>query len=107
MPATARQIAGNGGTPDLKNPGVNIRLGVAYFQTLLQSFANVHPYAIAAYNAGPHRARAWIDAIGDAAKTGNQADMIDWIEQIPYAETRNYVQRVLENTQIYAARRTP
>jgi soluble lytic murein transglycosylase len=107
MPATARQIAGNGGTPDLKNPGVNIRLGVAYFQTLLQSFANVRPYAIAAYNAGPHRARAWIDAIGDAAKTGNQADMIDWIEQIPYAETRNYVQRVLENTQIYAARRTP
>ena len=105
MPATARQIAGQNQTSlDLKNPGENMRIGIAYFQNLLQQFNFVQAYAIAAYNAGPHRAHAWVTANGDAAASGNPADMIDWIEQIPYAETRNYVQRVLENTHIYAAR---
>jgi soluble lytic murein transglycosylase len=107
MPATARQIAGqNQAAPDLKDPDENMRLGIAYFQTLLQQFNGVQPYAIAAYNAGPHRAHAWVTANGDAAATNTANDMIDWIEQIPYTETRNYVQRVLENTQIYAARAT-
>ena len=107
MPATARQIAGrHGPAPDLKDPGENMRLGIAYFQDLLQQFDGVQPFAIAAYNAGPHRAQVWVAANGVApadTKNGLTAGMIDWIEQIPYAETRNYVQRVLENTQIYAA----
>jgi soluble lytic murein transglycosylase len=104
MPATARQIAGRGqDTPDLKNPDENMHLGITYFAGLLRQFNGTRPYAIAAYNAGPHRARAWIAANGDASAAGLDA-MIDWIEQIPFAETRNYVQRVLENTAIYAAR---
>ena len=107
MPATARQITGNDRTtPDLKSPDVNMRLGIAYFERLLQSFGGVKPYAIAAYNAGPHRTRAWIAADGDPGVAGKQADLIDWIESIPFAETRNYVQRVLENSAVYAARNT-
>jgi soluble lytic murein transglycosylase len=104
MPATARQITGRGQpAPDLKNPHENMRLGIAYFQGLLAQFGGVRPYAIAAYNAGPHRARAWVTDNGDAAASASAADMIDWIEEIPYGETRNYVQRVLENSRIYAA----
>ncbi len=104
MPATARQIGGGGVSPqDLKDPAENMRLGTLYLESLLNQFGNVRPYAIAAYNAGPHRARAWIDANGDPGST-NPSAMIDWIEQIPFAETRNYVQRVLETAAIYAAR---
>jgi soluble lytic murein transglycosylase len=101
MPATARQVAGQGGQ-DLKNPDLNMRLGIAYFSGLLRQFGGTLPYAIAAYNAGPHRARTWIAENGDASTLAPDV-MIDWIERIPFAETRNYVQRVLENTAIYAA----
>jgi soluble lytic murein transglycosylase len=105
MPATARQ---EGGDPDaLADPDVNMRLGVGYLHKLLDQFGGVAPYAVAAYNAGPHRVKAWISANGDAAGPAPDywpADnMIDWIEQIPFAETRNYVQRVLENRAIYAS----
>ncbi len=104
MPGTARQIAGSGITAqELKDPAENMRLGTLYFAGLLGQFGGVRAYAIAAYNAGPHRARAWIAANGDPGNADPQA-MIDWIEQIPYAETRNYVQRVLENAGVYAAR---
>ena len=84
-----------------------MQLGVGYLHKLLDQFGGVSPYAVAAYNAGPHRVRAWISANGDAA--GAPPDyvpsdaMIDWIELIPFGETRNYVQRVLENRAIYAA----
>jgi soluble lytic murein transglycosylase len=105
MPTTARQ---EGGDPDaLKNPDVNMQLGVGYLHKLLDQFGGVVPYAVAAYNAGPHRVRGWIAANGDAAAKPPEAlpsdAMIDWIEQIPFGETRNYVQRVLENREIYAA----
>ncbi len=104
MPATARQIGGGGlSMQDLKDPAENMRLGSLYFQNLLTQFGGVRAYAIAAYNAGPHRARAWIDTNGDPGEA-NATAMVDWIEQIPFAETRNYVQRVLENAAIYAAR---
>ena len=104
MPGTARQIGGGGISPqDLKDPAENMRLGTLYLEGLLTQFGGVRAYAIAAYNAGPHRARAWTLANGDPGNADATA-MIDWIEQIPFAETRNYVQRVLENTAIYAAR---
>jgi soluble lytic murein transglycosylase len=107
MPATARQVAGSGqATPDLQNPTANMRLGVAYVEALLQQFGQARPVAIAAYNAGPHRARQWIAANGALAANADPAETIDWIEQIPFAETRNYVERVTENAQIYAARGT-
>ena len=105
MPATARQ---EGGDPAaLTDADTNMRLGVGYLHKLLDQFGGVAPYAVAAYNAGPHRVHAWLAANGDAA--GPPPDywpadnMIDWIEQIPFAETRNYVQRVLENRAIYAS----
>jgi soluble lytic murein transglycosylase len=103
MPATARQVAGQGAF-DLKSPDANMRLGVAYFERLLAEFGGARACAIAAYNAGPHRARAWVETNGDPGPVPNTLAAIDWIEQIPFAETRNYVQRVLENTTIYAAR---
>jgi soluble lytic murein transglycosylase len=103
LPATARQIdAGlHESAADLADPNTNMRIGVAYLHRLLDEFDGVQPYALAAYNAGPRRAREWIAANGDAAATNDPDAMIDWIEQIPFAETRNYVQRVLESTEVY------
>ena len=59
------------------------------------------PFAVAGYNAGPGRIGQWMGDSGDPRTT--QIDMLDWIELIPFAETRNYVQRVIENQVIYAA----
>ena len=66
---------------------------------MLSRFDNSYPLAIAAYNAGPGRVNQWLKEIGDP-RTG-EVGMIDWIELIPVAETRNYVQRVLEGVYIY------
>ena len=55
--------------------------------------------ALAAYNAGPKRVRQWLRRKGDIRKA--DVDSIDWVELIPFRETRNYVQRVLENLQVY------
>jgi soluble lytic murein transglycosylase len=80
---------------------LNLRLGSFYLRSLLDQFGGVEPYAIAAYNAGPGHIGEWIAAAGDPPNDGS--DMIDWIEQIPFGETRNYVQRVIENQVVYAA----
>ena len=85
------------------DPGHNIQLGTAYLQDMLTRFDNCLPLAAAAYNAGPHRVAEWLDQNGDP-RTG-PIDMVDWIELIPTGETRNYVQRVTENTVIYRAAR--
>ena len=58
---------------------------------------------LASYNAGPYRARQWIKEFGDP-RTDDYEYVIDWVEQIPFDETRNYVQRVLENVQVYRYR---
>ena len=112
MPRTAQQVSvtlgGPHGVPNLFDADENIKLGTQYLASLLEKFGGVPPYAIAAYNAGPHRVRDWLAANGDpaAADPGHRdADgMIDWIEEIPFSETRNYVQRVMENTEIYRTR---
>jgi soluble lytic murein transglycosylase len=101
MPDTARQVGGQ--SVALTDPPTNMRLGVVYLQRLLAQFDNAVPYAVAAYNAGPRHVHDWIATNGDAAASGRNDDMLDWIEQIPFAETRNYVQRVLENRAVYAA----
>ena len=80
-----------------------MRLGTAYLHEMLDRFDNSLPLAAAAYNAGPHRVDQWLAENGDP-RTG-PIDMLDWIELIPFSETRNYVQRVLENVVIYRARR--
>jgi soluble lytic murein transglycosylase len=105
MPETARQVGG--GAAALTDPSANMQLGTVYLQGLLSRFGATVPYAVAAYNAGPRHVHDWIGMNGDAAASGRNDDMLDWIEQIPFAETRNYVQRVLENRAVYAAELAP
>ena len=88
----------------LRNPTNNMQLGTAYLLHISKSFGPVIPYITAAYNAGPGRVKQWLNTIGNpiAQENASDNDMIDWIESIPFAETRNYVQRVWENMTIYA-----
>jgi soluble lytic murein transglycosylase len=108
MPATATLVAHQLGTRAdvsrlLTDPATNMRLGTAYMQNLMAEFGDFMPMAIAAYNAGPGRAATWAAENGDPRSTA--IDPIDWIELIPFNETRNYVQRVIENVVLYRARR--
>ncbi len=107
MPATANHIARSHGLPYsadrlLTDGGYNVTLGRAYLEELLDHFGGSYVLSIAAYNAGPARVRQWVDNFGDP-RTKN-IDVVDWIESIPFTETRNYVQRVLENLQVYRIR---
>ena len=104
MPATASFIANKMQLPfsadRLTADGTyNVLLGRAYLEALIEDFGGSYALAIAAYNAGPGRVRQWLHDYGDPR--GGNIDMVDWIEMIPINETRNYVQRVLENLQIY------
>ncbi len=81
------------------DPVYNIKLGSYYFDSLLNDYGGVYPFAIAAYNAGPNRVKTWRRVNGDPTK--KQLSYIDWIELIRFKETRNYVQRVLENVNVY------
>ncbi|HEY3909441.1 MAG TPA: lytic transglycosylase domain-containing protein [Stellaceae bacterium] len=104
MPATAAFMAGQLQLPPslarLTTDGVyNVTLGRGYLQHLIGDFGGSYALAIAAYNAGPGRVRQWLAEYGDPR--GGKVDMVDWIETIPIDETRLYVQRVLENLQVY------
>lgn len=81
--------------------GFNMRVGDAYFQHLLGVFGGSYPLAVAAYNAGPGNVGKWLRANGDP-RTGG-IDWVEWIEHIPFSETRTYVQHVLENAVVYEA----
>lgn len=83
------------------DPQYNLRLGRGFLDDLVDDFGGSYILAAAAYNAGPSRARQWINDFGDPR---GSVDPVEWIESIPFAETRNYVQRVLENTQVYRHR---
>ena len=103
MPATAREQSGKMGlsySPAAltTDPALSIRLGSSYFQRIFDRFGS-YPLAIAAYNAGGGNVNKWLRAYGDPRTSG--VDIVDWIEDIPYLETRNYVQRVLENAVVY------
>jgi soluble lytic murein transglycosylase len=80
----------------------NAQLGTAELGDDINSFRGSYILAFVAYNAGPGRARQWIEQFGDPRNP--KVDPIDWIERIPISETRNYVERVLENMQVYRAR---
>lgn len=83
------------------DPQYNLRLGRGFLDDLVDSFGGSYVLAAAAYNAGPSRARQWIRDFGDP-RAGT--DPVNWIESIPFSETRNYVMRVLENTEVYRNR---
>ncbi|MEM9939176.1 MAG: lytic transglycosylase domain-containing protein [Pseudomonadota bacterium] len=107
VPTTARYEARKQGLPFrtswlTDDPGYNMTLGGAHLDTLLGQFNGSYIMTAAAYNAGASRPRRWIDEYGDPRK--GEVDPVDWVEFIPFSETRNYVQRVLENTQVYRHR---
>ncbi|MFN4282616.1 MAG: lytic transglycosylase domain-containing protein [Alphaproteobacteria bacterium] len=107
MPATAKGLAKQVGVPYVEqrltgDPDYNVTLGSRYLSDLIDQFGGSYVMAIAAYNAGPGRVRAWVRAYGDPR--AGALDIVDWIELIPFEETRDYVQRVLENTQVYRTR---
>jgi soluble lytic murein transglycosylase len=79
----------------------NAQIGTAELGNDIASWRGSYILAFVAYNAGPRRAREWIEQYGDPRDP--HVDPIDWIERIPISETRNYVERVLENMQIYRA----
>ena len=104
MPATAQQIARKTKLVYrkdrlLNDPGFNLSLGQRYLEDMIKRFDGAYPLAIAAYNAGPHRVKRWLKSYGDPRTEA--ITMIDWVESIPFSETRNYVQRVLEATVVY------
>ena len=103
MPGTARETAGRLGVAYLSaslmpDTQYNIRLGNSYFQRMMSSY-NSYPLAVAAYNAGPGNVNKWLRQNGDP-RTG-AISWIDWIDRIPFFETKNYVTRVLENAAVY------
>ncbi len=82
-----------------RDPEYNIKLGSYYFNSLMEEYNGVYPFAIAAYNAGPNRVKTWRKVNGDPSKGG--LSYVNWVELIRFKETRNYVQRVLENINVY------
>jgi soluble lytic murein transglycosylase len=106
MPGTAREQAGKSGVQYLSaslvsDPSYNVRLGDGYFQRMLSYYGGSYPLAVAAYNAGPGNVNKWLRQNGDP-RTG-AIRWIDWIERIPVYQTKDYVQRVLENAVVYEA----
>ena len=83
----------------IEDPTYNIRLGNGYFTRMLSYYDGAYPLAIAAYNAGPGNVNKWLRANGDPRN--GSIDYVTWIEQIPIFETKNYVQRVIENAAVY------
>jgi soluble lytic murein transglycosylase len=74
-------------------------LGSAYFQRMLNTWDGSVPLAVASYNAGAGNVRKWVNRYGDPRSPGT--DVLSWIEQIPFTETKGYVQRVIENSVVY------
>ncbi len=104
MPGTARETSGKismAYRPEALtvDTDYNISLGSTYIQKMLDYYGGSYPLAIAAYNGGPGNVNKWLKAYGDP-RTG-QIGMMEWIEKIPLTETRDYVQRVLENAVMY------
>lgn len=108
LPATAQSVARRLGIPHntamlTTDPAHNMRLGSAYIADRISRYAGALPLAAAAYNAGAARVDEWLVTYGDP-RLPSGPDAREWVELIPFAETRNYVQRVIENTVVYRAR---
>ncbi|WP_374405906.1 transglycosylase SLT domain-containing protein [Pelagerythrobacter sp.] len=106
MPGTAREQAGKMGMSyEYANltgdPQYNVRLGDGYFARMMDIYGGSYPLAVAAYNAGPGNVNKWLRSNGDPRN--GSVDWLRWVEEIPIFETKNYVQRVLENAVVYEA----
>jgi soluble lytic murein transglycosylase len=104
MPYTAKLVSKQAKLPYNKSrltsdPEYNINLGSHYIAGLILQYDGAYPFATAAYNAGPKRVKYWKKINKDPQK--NQVDFVDWVELIKFKETRNYVQRVMENYNVY------
>lgn len=107
MPATAKRVARQISVPYsssrlTSDPAYNAMLGAAHLGDLVENYSGSYIMSVAAYNAGATRVGEWNDKFGDPRSTA--VDPIDWIENIPFSETRNYVQRVMENLEVYRSR---
>lgn len=108
MPGTAKQLAKKAGMAFSQDrltsdAGYNATLGSAFLGEQLDRFNGSYVLTFAGYNAGPNRATQWVAKYGDPR--GKDVDaVVDWIERIPYTETRSYVQRVMENYEVYKMR---
>lgn len=108
MPGTAKAVAKRHGlafAPEklTRDAGYNATLGAHYLGEQIDAFGGSYILTFIAYNAGPRRVHEWIARYGDPR--GKPIDeVVDWIERIPFPETRNYVQRIMENYQIYKSR---
>lgn len=108
LPGTAKGVAARHGLPFQQallttDPGYNATLGAHYLGEQIDAFKGSYILTFIAYNAGPRRVPEWLNRYGDPrGKPIN--DVVDWIERIPFPETRNYVQRVMENYQVYKTR---
>jgi soluble lytic murein transglycosylase len=107
LPSTAALTARQAGVEFdyarlIVDPAFNTRLGASLLGQLISDEGGSRELAFAAYNAGPHRVTQWIAEHGDPRD--GSADLIDWIERIPFDETRDYVQRVSENLGVYRQR---
>ncbi|MDS7596603.1 lytic transglycosylase domain-containing protein [Agrobacterium tumefaciens] len=108
LPGTAKGVAGRHGLPYTQarltsDAGYNATLGAHYLGEQIESFGGSYILTFIAYNAGPKRVPEWISRYGDPRGKPID-DVVDWIERIPFPETRNYVQRVMENYQVYKTR---
>lgn len=106
MPGTAQEQAGKMGMAYMSasltgDPQYNMRLGDGYFARMMDYYGGSYPLAVAAYNAGAGNVNKWLRANGDPRQGG--IDWLRWIEEIPIFETKNYVQRVIENAVVYEA----
>lgn len=108
MPSTAQEVAKSKGLPFEKfkltnDPGYNAALGAHYLGEQIDRFDGSYILTFAGYNAGPRRSQEWMKKYGDPR--GKDIEfVVDWIERIPFTETRHYVQRIMENYQVYKAR---
>jgi soluble lytic murein transglycosylase len=110
MPATAKRTAKRFGVGYdvnrlIEDPAYNAKLGSAHLGELMEDWRGSHILAFASYNAGGGNVAKWIKSYGDPRKP--QVDWVDWVERIPFYETRNYVQRVMENLAVYRHRFGP
>lgn len=110
MPDTARLIARahkQRYLPDslISDPGYNAMLGTAHLHDLIRNYDGSYIMVLVAYNAGPGRVREWVTRLGDPRTEA--VDPIDWVEAIPFQETRDYVKKVMTNTYIYRSRLEP